>query len=251
MPGEQIYFRQPKNKFKGDFLTWDQYRNPILSGSAASDVAATPVTAGSYTNTPAPQTGTGAFGLVPGAIGVPEPYNDLSRAYPQLGATNAAASTALLSQLRGELSPSAVAAIDDASARYGVESGMPGGQLSRHRTVRDIGATSEQLQQQGLQNYSPFISTVSNTQTVRPELQAEIAGTNATNAAAPNPSSAAYYSRWLFQRYNDLLKQGQNKSGLGGAIGTGLGAIGGAYFGGPAGAAVGAGAGGKIGSLFG
>lgn len=251
MAGEQIYIRQPKGAFKGDFTAWDQYRNPILSGSPASSTATSAVGANGFTATPDPQSGTGAFGLVPGPIGVPQPYNDLSAAYPNLSGTNTATSSALLSRLRGELSPGAQSAISDAAATYGQTSGMPGSGIVQNRNLRDIGLTSEQVQQSALQEYPSIMSSVSGTQTVNPALQAEIAGTNATNAAAPNPSSAAYYSRWLFQRYQDLLKQNQPKTNkTGAAIGGTLGAVAGAYFGGPAGASVGYGAGSQIGGMF-
>jgi hypothetical protein len=132
--------------------------------------------------------------------------------YPNLSGTNAATSSALLSELQGQLSPETLANIRNAEATYGVTSGMPGSDLARYRGVRDIGLTTEQLQRQGLADYSSIIPTVSATQTVTPAQQAQlqagqnqlstdIAGFNAVNASAPNPASAGSYAQQLFEQY--------------------------------------------------
>jgi len=162
-------------------------------------------TTGGFDYTPAPTAGRGAFGAVPGAIGVPDPAADLSAQIPGLQGLNQQASSNILQQLRGELSPNTVAAIQDASAQWGVGSGMPGAGLSINRGLRDVGRTSEQVQQQGQQNYGALASTVANTQTASPELQAQIGMQNAINAAAPDPTVAANYSQSLFNNYMRMM----------------------------------------------
>lgn len=149
------------------------------------------------------------FGSRVAPIPMPNPSGDLSAVYPNLSGTNAATSSALLSQLHGQLSPDTVNQIHDAAATWGVSSGMPGftpGSLNYNRGLRDIGLTSEQQQQKGLGNYSPIVNAVSKTQTVSPETQNEVNATNATNAAAPDPAAAASYAQSLFDKYLQQLK---------------------------------------------
>lgn len=153
---------------------------------------------------PNPQSGSGAFGAVPGAIGMPDPFGDLSNVYPNLSGSNTAASQAILSRLRGELSPDTINAIRDAAATFGVGSGMPGGGLSRNLTLRDLGRTREDLISRGLQEYNALLPTISGTQTVRPETQVDIATQNALNRAAPNPTAAANYAQQMFDKYLKL-----------------------------------------------
>jgi len=150
---------------------------------------------------PGPQYGSGTFGGVPGSVGLPDVFGDLASRYPALGDTNTAASAAVLSRLRGELSPATQNAIQDASARFGVSSGMPGSGLSQNRFLRDIGLTSEQEQQTGLEDYNRLAGTISSTQTVNPALQTQIAEQNALNRAAPNPQAAQTYAQKLYDQY--------------------------------------------------
>jgi hypothetical protein len=146
-------------------------------------------------------TGGNPFGSKVAQLPTPNPYGDLSSVYPNLGQTNAAASGAVLSKLRGELSPETLANIQNAAASFGVSSGMPGSGLQIHRNLRDLGLSTEALQQQGLQDYNSLIPTVSGTQTVRPELQHEINLQNALDAASPDPSAAASYAQEVFKKY--------------------------------------------------
>lgn len=155
---------------------------------------------------PGPQSGSGAFGAVPGNLGLPNPAGDLGAQIPGLGRINSAASGDILSKLDGTLSAGTEHALANAAATYGVTSGMPGSGLSWNSLYGNIAGASEGQQQQGLQDYSNFIPTVSGTQTVPPALQTEIAGTNASNAAAPNPSASASYSQQLFDQYLNQMK---------------------------------------------
>ncbi len=204
-----------------------------------------------------PQTGTGAFGLVPGPIALPSPSDDLQKLLPDLTSSNSAAMGAILPMLRGELSPDVRAQIENEGATFGTTSGMPGSDFSKNKTLRDLGLTSLQVQQQGLGDLNNLVGSTSATQTVNPSLQAAISGTNQTNAAAPNPEAQGSYASQLFNKYLQAMAGNQNKSrnaATGQTAGSILGAIGGGIFGGPAGAAGGSsilGAlGGAIGGLF-
>lgn len=154
-----------------------------------------------FTLNPTPTSGQGPYGAVPGQLGLPNPAADLASVYPNLSGTNEQVSNDILRQLRGELSPATIANIQDSAASFGVSSGMPGSGLATNRGLRDIGLATEQVQQQGLQNYQSLIPTVSGTQTVAPALQSEIALQNAVNAAAPDPQAAAEQTQALFNNY--------------------------------------------------
>jgi hypothetical protein len=184
---------------------------------------------GVYTAAPPtgqPGAGSDIYGRRVGAIPTPPVPTgaNLSAVYPNLSGTNASASSALLNELRGQLSPETLANIQNAAAQYGVTSGMPGSGLSINRGLRDIGLTTEQLQHQGIGDYSSLIPTVSATQTVTPEQQAqlqshandlgtEVAAFNATNAAAPDPAAAGSYAQQLFKQYLDKLSGPAGGSG--------------------------------------
>lgn len=172
-----------------------------FTGSTASPQPANP----DFTLNPAPHAGTGPFGQVPGPLGVPDAFGNLSKPIPNLAQLNAGASGNILSNLHGQLSPDTLAAIQDAGARFGVASGMPGSGLAQNRTLRDVGLTSQQLQAQGVQQYNPFVSTVANTQTVRPETQIGVAETNAINASAPDPAAQSSYAEQLFAKYLESI----------------------------------------------
>lgn len=165
-------------------------------------------------NNPQPQSGTGPFGLVPGAISTPNVFSDLSKVYPNLSGTNENVSGLINSQLSGQLSPQTMNALKDASARFGVASGMPGSGLATNQLFGNIADFSQKLQQQGIQNYNQTIPTISSTQTVNPALQTQIAETNAVNAAAPNPEAAQTYAKKLFDQYLQKLSGGSSPWGF-------------------------------------
>jgi hypothetical protein len=145
---------------------------------------------------------------------MPSPYGDLGSVIPSLSSLNKTASSDILSKLGGTLSPGTLNALQNASATYGATSGMPGSGLSWNSLYGNIAGASEAQQQQGLQDYSSFIPTVSGAETVSPSLQATISGTNASNAAAPNPGQSASYAAQMFQNYLDQMRGPQ--SGFGG-----------------------------------
>lgn len=173
---------------------------PIVPGTGTAPAA------GTFTATPSPQQGQGTFGLVPGPVGVPNVFGDLSSVYPNLSGTNAAVSGAIASKLAGNISPQTMNALQDAAARFGVSSGMPGSGLQQNQLFGNIAGFTENQIQQGIQDYNSTLPTVSSTQTVNPALQAQIAETNSVNAAAPNPADAQTYAKSLFDDYLNKLK---------------------------------------------
>jgi len=181
--------------------------DPVAAVGAPSWVAQNPfaapggVTSTAYNANPTPTSGAGAFGAVPGQLGLPDPAKDLGAQVPNLSGLNSAASGDILSLLSGELSPDVQAQIQDAAARFGVTSGMPGSGLVSNRTARDFGLTSMQLKQQGLAALNPYLAQTASTQVLNPALKTSIAETNALNAAAPDPTKAASYAKSLFDQY--------------------------------------------------
>lgn len=183
-----------------------------------------------YTVNPAPTSGQGPFGAVPGAVGLPDPAGDLAKVYPNLSGTNQALSTNILSQLSGQLSPGTLKMMQDAEAAQAVRSGMPGTNVQRNtlmgnRSVRDLGITSEQQVQQGISNYNKTIPTISGTQTLSPALQNEIAMWNSINRSAPDPNAAGNYAKQLFDQYLNAMRQrsGGGQSAAGMATGLNIG----------------------------
>lgn len=151
------------------------------------------------------------YGRRIGPIGMPNPAGDLAAQYPNLTGTNATLSNDIMSKLSGELSPGTIAAINNAAATYGVQNGMPGtsriyGTLSGNLGLRDIGRSAEDQIESGIKDYNMTLPTISGTQTVKPETQAEISATNATNAAAPDPTAAATHAQQLFDQYLERLR---------------------------------------------
>lgn len=206
--------------------TQEEWDAKFLPGSTGQLGWTPPAAAGapSYSPiNPAPQPGQGPFGKVPGPVALPDPAGDLNKALGgNLGALNSGASSSILSKLRGQLSPETQNMIQDASARFGIMSGMPGAGLQRARTARDLGRTSEDLQSQGVAELNPFLANTAHTQTVSPETQIGLAEQNALNAAAPDPSQAAAYAQQLFNQYLAMMaSRGGGRSYAGPAGGTG------------------------------
>lgn len=168
------------------------------------------------TNSPAPHSGQGAYGLVPGDVSNPNPFGDLSALYPNLSGANNQVSKNIMDELNGVLSPSTVNNIRNQAASFGVSSGMPGSQFQGYQGLANLGLTTEKLQGQGLTDYLNAITGISKTQTVDPALQTEIATQNSVWNAAPDPAAAAKEQQNLFDQY---LKKTMSPAG-----GTGAGA---------------------------
>ena len=144
---------------------------------------------GGFNPAPSPQSGVGPFGMVPGNISVAPAYGAVNQ--PQIASV-------INSQLNGELSPAEQAAIQDAGARFGVTSGMPGSGLARNRTVRDFGIATGVRQNQGIQNFNSLVPGAA--------YQTGVQEQNAVNAASPNPAAAASYSQQLFNQYLQSMR---------------------------------------------
>ena len=165
-----------------------------------------------YNYNPTPQGGSGAFGAVPGPVSLPNPAAALAGQYPDLSKTNTVLSGDILSKLGGQLSPATIQQLQNASATFGVNNGMPGanatpGALPYSMNLESLGLNSEQQQQQGIQDYNATIPTVSSTQTLNPALEAQIAEENALNAAAPNPAASESYAESLYNNISTSSKK--------------------------------------------
>lgn len=146
---------------------------------------------------PAPQSGTNAFGKVPGNLSLPIDTTSLN---PTAGAD-------IMSELGGTLSPGTMSALGNARATFGVQSGMPGSGLSWNSLYGNIAGASEARQRQGIQDYNAVTG---------PAFQTGVAEQNAVNNASPDPAQAASYAEQLFNKY--LARMG---GGGGGGV-TGL-----------------------------
>lgn len=163
--------------------------------------------------------------MVPGVITPPDPAADLAAQYPNLSATNAAVSGNILAGLQGNISQPDLNYMQDQAAGAAAASGMPGsnvmtGTLGGNKSARDIGKLQYQVQQDALNNYNKTIPTVSSTQTLSPQLQLEVAGTNALNASAPNPQTAQSYAQQLYDQHLAAARgPGGGTGGSGGPAG--------------------------------
>ena|ERR1700677_4074976 len=180
--------------------------------------ATTSPTLPSYNVNPTPQQGQGAYGAVPGAIGLPQnTFQQVNAAVPGAAGNAQAASGVIGSQLAGTLSQGTQNLLQDKSAAYGVNIGQPGGQagntLSLQNFLGSIGLTSENLANQGVGNYLSFLGGVGAQQT-SPGLAVDVATQNALDAAAPNPAAAAQQQQNFFEQYMSQMMNpaGGNKS---------------------------------------
>jgi hypothetical protein len=170
--------------------------NPLFGAVGGGTTTGT-----SYNLSPAPRAGQGAFGKVPGTIGLPNPQADLAGVYPNLSGANAQVSKNIMGELSGELSPETIKTIQDQAARFGVMSGSPLSQFAGAAGLKNLGLSVEQQQKGGLADYLNAITGISKTQTVTPELQSEIAMQNAVYNAAPDPAAAAAEEQKLLDKY--------------------------------------------------
>jgi hypothetical protein len=167
------------------------------------------------------------YGSVPGAIQDPNPYGDLNTAMGgSLGAINSSIFSNLLSESQGQIPQADQNFMQDQAAAKAAASGMPGtnimpGTLEGNSAARNLGLLQYQLQQSAAQQYPSLTGAVSQTQTVSPALQTQIAGTNAVNASAPNPQMAQSYAQQLYDKY------AKEARGPGGSTITGGGPAGG------------------------
>jgi hypothetical protein len=167
-----------------------------------------------YNFNPAPQGGSGAYGSVPGAIGVPpSEYDQINGLIPNLPGLTGAASGVVGSELGGTLSPGTQNLLQDKAASYGVNSGMPwttpGNTLPFQNLMNSTGMTSEGLSQQGLGSYMNFATGLGSLQD-NPNLSFEVASQNALDASAPNPAEAAQVQ---LSEFEQMMAQMNNPAG--------------------------------------
>lgn len=144
-----------------------------------------------YNTNPSPRTGQGAFGLVPGAIGIPPTtYSQVGDIYPNQAAQTGQLSSNIGNELAGQLSPETIAALQQHAAQFGVQWGMPGSQFSGNQGLAQLGLDVGATQRQGGQDYLSASQSLGGMQTPQ-SLAAEIASSNATLGAAPDPAQAA------------------------------------------------------------
>lgn len=201
---------------------------PLFQGVAGRSYSGggggiSPIGGGGDVPTAAPTRGQGAFGMVPGAIAVPQSqWAQLSGVLPNFNNLTTGTTGIIGSQLRGEVSDATMDALKRGAAEWGVASGMPGSGLERNKLFANLAGFSEGLQQKGLQNYLATIGQVGALQT-NPALAASIAERNALYAAAPDPEAAyrqaeADRLKWYNRTRNDSM--GYRPTGTGGRGGT-------------------------------
>jgi len=173
---------------------------------------------GGFNINPAPQGGRGAYGAVPGAVGIPpNRYQQVTSLDPRLaGAVNQIGGN-LQSALAGDIDWNE---IQDEAARFGVQHGMPlgggGGDLS-FAGVRGLRLGEEakyRRKREGLQDYLSATQGIGSLQT-DPNLAASIATQNSVWASAPDPQAAAEAQMKLWEKQFQALSMG------GGGVGTG------------------------------
>lgn len=182
----------------------------------------------SYNVNPTPQSGSGAYGAVPGAIGLPQnTFQQVNAAVPGAAGNAQAASGVIGSELSGNLSQGTQNLLQDKSAAYGVNIGQPGGQagntLSLQNFLGSIGLTSENLAHQGVGDYLNFLGGVGAAQTNQ-GLAVDVATQNALDAAAPNPAAAAAQQQSFFEQYLNQMSNpagGSLPAGSTGVLGSG------------------------------
>ncbi len=160
------YFTTPTNG-TGRNLT------PIGAPAAPAAPTSTPGIFGAT-----PTQGQGAFGLVPGQIGVP-----------------AQAQQNIQNDLSGLVSPEIMSRLQNQAARFGVTSGMPGSGLQWNSYLHDYLGAGQAAQQRGFENYKSLLP---------------LAERNAELAAAPDPTQRAQteqsFAQQMFDKYLSALR---------------------------------------------
>lgn len=178
-----------------------------------------------YNLTASPQSGSGAYGSVPGAIGIPpNTFQQVGAVYPGLSDQAGQMSSNVNNELMGQLSPETIAQLQQHAAQFGISSGMPGSQFQGNQGLTQLGLNVEGVQRQGQQDYLSALAGIGNTQTPQ-SLAADIANRNSTLAAAPNPQEAAAQQ---MQDWQTKFNATQGAGAGGGSRGPAGGTMGGA-----------------------
>lgn len=152
----------------------------------------------------------------------PSAYQSMSSVYPNLTQTGAQASQNILANLRGELSPETINTIQDEAARFGITSGIPMSTLAGSRGLSRLGLTSQQVQEQGLQDFLNTLKSYAGTVTpTSGELISQELGRGNLQQQAANLAEQSYQFGKTFpeqQREFDIenyLRNQQFYAGLG------------------------------------
>lgn len=171
-----------------------QIGNP--TGTLFGQVSPGTTGVGTFSNNPTPTSGNGSQGLVPGQVANP---------IPNASTLNTTAGNDLAAKLSGTLSPGTQNALQNASAEWGISSGMGDGSgIGWNQLYGNIANASENQQQQGLTDYN---------QITGPQFQTNLAQNNANLAAAPDPSASASYAQKLYNDYLQQMQRGKSPAG--------------------------------------
>ena len=166
---------------------------------------------------PTPQPGTGAFGSVPGPIGMPpNTWQQLQGLYPNISGQLGQAAGNIGSELAGEVDMPSIAR---ETAAYGIGSGMPGSGFSGTRGTNMTINQQQAMKRQGLQDYMGLMGSLGGMQTNQ-NTAIGVADRNSVYGAAPNPGEA--YQKML----SDYLSMRNNPAGGTGGSGRGGGGSG-------------------------
>lgn len=191
----------------------------------------------SYNVSPFPTSGQGAYGMVPGQTAIPpSTFQQTINAVPGLGGGAPNQLTAnIMSELQGQINPQALKNMQDAAARFGVTSGMPGsntmsGTLASNANLRNIGLDTLATQRAGQQDYMSALSGFG-AQQLNPALLTQLSQENALLAAAPDPAQAALVQQQLYQNALNAARGPSGGTGYSVAGPAGTGAMGPSGFG--------------------
>jgi len=158
-----------------------------------------------FNYTPTSTGGNGAYGAVPGQIGMPPSiWQEGQNAVPQLGGLTTQTATNIGSELSGQLSPGTNQNLYDSAAARGVSLGQPNSAISNEIGLNLLGTTSETLQNTGINNYMNFLGGVGSQQ-LSPDLTSSIGQSNAILGAAPDPSAAVGAEQSWLQQYYQMM----------------------------------------------
>jgi len=143
-----------------------------------------------YNVNPGTQSGSGAYGSVPGLIGLPPNlYSQTSGQFPGVNQAGGNATNFIQSETAGQVSPETQNLLQQKSAEMGVGSGTPGSNFSNNNFTESLGLDSQNLAHQGVSDYLSFIQG-QGSQMTDPNLAFTVAQQNAVDQAAPNPAAA-------------------------------------------------------------
>jgi hypothetical protein len=166
-----------------------------------------------YNIAPTPQGGSGAYGSVPGVIGIPDNiYQQVNSAVAGAAKLAPDAAGVIGSEINGQVTPQTQDFLQNKAASMGVASGMPGSGFQTNNFLESLGLDSQALQSKGVSDYLSFLGGVGATQT-DPNLAVGVATQNAVDAAAPNPTAAAMTNKNFFDQYLASLKTPSSGSG--------------------------------------